>query len=66
MTIYDLASPFLNQYEPSKEYFDNYFSEQSETYRYYFENHCHNKEMKLENALKEHPNKIEKMKWITQ
>lgn len=66
MKIYNLASPFLNQYEPSKDYYENYFSEYPEIYRYYFDNHCQNKGMKLENALIEHPKMIEQMKWITE
>ncbi|AMO85852.1 hypothetical protein B857_00721 [Solibacillus isronensis B3W22] len=65
MKIYNLASPFLNQYEPSKEYYESYFNHHPEIFSYYFENHCHNKELKLENALKAHPNKIEQMNWIT-
>lgn len=66
MKIYDLASTFLNQYESSKEYYENYFNKHPEIYSYYFENHCHNKELKLEHALKAHPSKIEQMKWITE
>ena len=65
LKIYDLASKFLNQYEPSKEYYESYFNKHPEIYSYYFDNHCHNKELKLENALKAHPNKIEQMNWIT-
>jgi len=64
MKIYDLASPFLNRYEPSKEYYENYFNKHPEIYSYYFEHHCRNKELKLENALKTHPNRIEQMNWI--
>ena len=66
MKIYDLASPFLNQYEPSKEYYENYFNKHPEIYSYYFENHCHNKELKFDNALKTQPDKIEQMNWITE
>lgn len=66
MQIYDIASPFLNLYEPSKDYYENYFSKHSEIYSYYFEHHCLNKEMKLENALSTHPEKLQQMKWIAQ
>ncbi|WP_079527318.1 hypothetical protein [Solibacillus isronensis] len=66
MKIYDLASPFLNQYEPSKVYYENYFNKHPEIYSYYFENHCHNKELKFDNALKTQPDKIEQMNWITE
>lgn len=64
MKIYNLASPFLNQYEPSKEYYESYFNHHPEIFSYYFENHCHNKELKLENALKAHPNMIDQMNWV--
>lgn len=66
MQIYDLASPFLNSYEPSKDYYENYFNDHPDIYSYYFENHCFNKEIKLENALITHPQMIQQMQWITQ
>ncbi|MER1987502.1 MAG: hypothetical protein ABS948_16610 [Solibacillus sp.] len=66
MQIYDLASPFLNLYKPSKDYYENYFNEYPDIYNYYFENHCFNKEMKFENALIAHPKMIQQMKWVTQ
>jgi len=66
MQIYDIASPFLNLYKPSKDYYENYFNEHPDIYNYYFKNHCFNKEAKLENALITHPKMIQQMKWITQ
>ncbi len=64
MKIYDLASPFLDLYVPSKDYYENYFNEHPHIYNYYFDRHCRNKEMKLENALITQPKMIEQMKWI--
>ena len=67
MKIYDLASPFLNSYEPNAEYYENYFTKHEEVFNYYFDNnHCVQREIKLEKALIQHPEKIEEMKWIAQ
>lgn len=66
MKIYDLASPFLNLYEPSKDYYENYFNEYPDIYSYYFEHHCYKKENKLEHALITHPKMVQQMQWITQ
>lgn len=64
MKIYDIANPFLSSYEPTENYYENYFSENLDIYSYYFEHHCLNKEMKLEKALVHHPGMIQEMKWI--
>ena len=66
MKIHDIANPFLNTYEPTEDYYENYFSKNLDIYSYYFEHHCLNKEMKLEKALVQHPAKIQEMKWIAE
>ena len=66
MKIYDIANPFLNAYEPTEDYYENYFRKNLDIYNYYFEHHCLNKEMKLEKALFQHPAMIQEMKWIAE
>lgn len=66
MQIYDIATSFLNSYEPTPDYYEKHFKKYPEIYSYYFENHCLNKEIKLEKALIQHPKMIQDMKWITQ
>lgn len=66
MNIYDIASPFLNAYECDADYYEKYFQNHEEIFRYYFEKHCFHKEMKLEKALQQHPQKIQEMKWIAE
>lgn len=66
MKIYDLASHFLNSYHPTSNYYEKYFNKYSDVFNYYFENHCLNKDLKLEKALIQHPKMIQEMTWITQ
>jgi len=64
MKIHQLAQPFITNYKPTKDYYEEYFKKHEDIFKYYFERHCRNKEEKLEYALQRHPEKLLKMKDI--
>ncbi|MGN7476686.1 hypothetical protein ACTHOQ_02430 [Solibacillus silvestris] len=58
MKIWDLAKPFVESYEPTIHYLNDYFQKYSVHYEYYFANHCKNKEGKIVRAIDRHPQHI--------
>ena len=66
MKVNDLATPFLANYEATAHYYDQYFQQYPELFEFYFQFHCKNKEEKLKRALKQHPQMIDQMKWVTE
>ena len=61
MNIHQLALPFITNYKPTKDYYEEYFKQHEDIFTYYFEHHCRNKEQKLEHAIKRHPEILLKM-----
>ncbi|WP_042473575.1 hypothetical protein [Bacillus ndiopicus] len=55
MKIIDVATEFVEHYEPTTTYLEQYFARNKEHFEEYFTYHCHNKEQKMEAALTKHP-----------
>jgi hypothetical protein len=64
MKINDIATPFFESYEATAHYYETYFQQHPEVFNFYFKFHCKNKEERLEQALKQHPQMLEQMRWV--
>lgn len=58
MQIHNLASEFVENYEPTLSYLENFFAKHEASYHYYFSYHCKRKEEKMQLALERHPLKL--------
>lgn len=58
LIIHDVVTEFIEHYEPSIGYLEQYFERNPQHFEEYYKYHCLNKEEKMKNALSKHQMKL--------